>query len=172
MNKILNKRTIHLAGVLFFSLFMFACSDDGGDSPPPGVQPTLTSLWDNLFTGCGVICHSANAADGTELGPDLSTKANFYTNLVDKSVDVDYADWGLSPNKISNCNSMKLINPGDANGSTMAAALILSISDILSAPPYNCVTAYSFHDVNNQAISDNTLKNAVITWINNGAQNN
>jgi hypothetical protein len=153
---------------------MFACSDDGGDSPPPppSVQPTLTSLWDNLFTGCGVNCHTSTASDGTELGPDLSTKAKFYTNLVDKSVDVDYSAWGLSPTKISDCNSMKLISPGDANGSTMAAALILSISDILIAPPFNCVTAYSFHDVNNQAISDNVLKNALITWINNGAKDN
>jgi hypothetical protein len=174
MKKMRNNRVIHLVCVILFSAFMFACSDDGDDSPSPGptVEPTLTSLWNNLFTGCGVNCHTSTASDGTELGPDLSTKANFYNNLVNKSVDTDYPAWGLSPTKLSNCNSMNFITPNNATESTLAAALIQSISDTLSAPPFNCVTAYNLHDVNNQAISDNTLKNALITWINNGAQNN
>ena len=173
MNTTRINRITHLMWVVFFSVFIFACSGGGDDPPPPSVQPTLTSLWDNLFTGCGVNCHSSNDATyDTDLGPDLSTKANFHKNLVNKSVDIDYPAWGLSTAKLSDCNSMKFITPGDANGSTMAAALILSISDILIAPPFNCTTAYSFHDQTNQAISDNALKNALITWINNGAQDN
>ncbi len=165
MSKTRNNRIVHIAGVVFLSVFMFACSDDGGDSPPPSIQPTLTSLWDNLFTGCGVNCHTSTAADGTQFGPDLSTKTNFYTNLFNKSA-VDYPQWL----RTSDCN-VKFITPGDANESTLAAALILSVSDTL-AKAHNCVTAYNIHDVNNTAISDNALKNALITWINNGAQNN
>jgi hypothetical protein len=148
---------------------MFACSDDG-DDPPPGVQPTLTSLWNYSFFGCGINCHTSDpdsgVTDGTEDGPDMSTKDNFYVNLIGKSAS-DYQDWV----KDSNCNSVSFITPGKANESSLAAALILSISDDLAAK-YNCVTAYSEHVVNKQAISDDTLKNALITWINNGAQNN
>lgn len=166
MSQTRNNRIIHLLCIIALSIFMFACSNDGDDSPPPGVQPTLTSLWDSLFTGCGVNCHSANAADGTQNGPDLSTKANFYANLVSKSAS-DYQAWL----KASNCNSVDFITPGNANESSMAAALILSVSDTLAAAQ-NCVTAYNEHEVNNQTISDSALKNAVITWINDGAQNN
>ena len=105
--------------------------------------------------------------DGTELGPDLSTKANFYTNLVNKSAS-DYPTW----EKLSDCNSVYFITPGSANGSSLAAALIQSISDTFPMDHSCTTTAYNVHDVNNQAISDNELKNALITWINNGAQNN
>lgn len=168
MNKLPIDRVIRLVGVVFICSLMFACGDSGDDESS-SLQPTLTSLWDNLLTGCGVNCHSPNAADGSELGPDMSTKANFYANVVGKSVTADYPNWaGL---KTGDCNNINFITPGNANESTLTAALILSISDSL-ATAQSCVTAYNFHDVNNQAISDQELQNALITWINNGAQNN
>jgi hypothetical protein len=149
---------------------MFACSDDGGDSPPPpSVQPTFTSLWDNLFTGCGVNCHSPSASDFTNLGPDMSTKAGFYSNVVGKSVNVDYPLWATQ--KGGDCNDVNFITPNNADESTLAAALILSVSDTL-AGNHNCVTAYNEHVVNKQSINDTALKNALITWINDGAKDN
>lgn len=162
-----NSRTIRILVIVFFSFVMFACSDGGNDSPPPSdpntVEPTLTSLWDNLFSGCGINCHSATASDGTENGPDLSTKANFYSNLVNKSPsDIEYQAWVRN----SDCN-VNFITPGDVNQSSLAAVLIQSISD-----SFGCTTSYNIHEVNNQTISDDELKNALITWINSGAQNN
>jgi hypothetical protein len=152
---------------VFFSVFMFACSDGGDD--PPSVQPTFSSLWVNIFFGCGVNCHRPSAADFTELGPDLSSKANFYVNVVGKSVNNDYLDWAVP--KGGDCNDVNFITPNNANESTLAAALILSISDSL-AGVHNCTTTYSYHDGINQEITNNALKNALITWINNGAKNN
>lgn len=168
MNKFPIDRVIRLVCVVFFCALMYACSDSG-DGGSPSVEPTLTSLWDNLLTGCGVNCHSPNAADGSELGPDMSTKANFYANVVGKSVTNDYPNWAAL--KTGDCNNVNFIMPGNANESTLAAALILSISDSLAAAQ-SCTTAYNYHDVNSQAISDDELKNALINWINNGAQNN
>lgn len=166
------KRLTRLGLFMVVSFTLFACSDSSNTPPPNTVQPTLTSLWDNLFTGCGINCHTSTAADGTENGPDLSTKANFFTNLINKSVDNDYIAWTTElPPKGGTCNDVNFVTPGNANESTLAAALILNVSDTLAAN-HNCITAYSVHEVIKQTVSDNELKNALITWINNGAQNN
>jgi hypothetical protein len=156
------------AGIFtFFGFVIFACSSS--DDSPPGVQPTLTSLWNNLFSGCGVNCHSSNATDGTELGPYMDTKTNFRTNLVNNTVNNDYLPWATV--KDGNCDNVKFITPGNANESTLASALILSVSDTIEMV-HSCTSSYNIHDVTNQAISDNALKNALITWINDGAQDN
>jgi len=166
MSKLPINRMIRLVCGLFLCALMFACGDNSTPVTSTGVQATYSSLWDNLFTGCGVNCHTSTAVDGTELGPDMSTKANFYAQVVGKSM-TNYSSW----TKTSNCNMVSFITPGNANESSLAAALILSVSDTLAAA-HSCVTAYSSHDVISQTISDNQLKDALITWINNGAQNN
>ncbi len=132
------------------------------------VEPTYTSLWDNLFNGCGVNCHSPSASDGTEAGPDMSSKSAFYNNLVGKSVSVDYASWASV--RTGNCNSAKFIAAGNANASTVAASLIQSVSDTLSANQ-SCVTAYSVHEADKVTLSDADLISALQDWINQGAAN-
>lgn len=165
MIKLHINRVIRLIGAVFLCAFMFACGDSNNSTP--SVQPTLSSLWDNYFTSCGVNCHSQNASDGTQNGPDMSTKANFYTQVVGKSLS-DYQGW---TGRTSSCDMVSFITVGNANESSLAAAVILSVSDTLAAN-HNCTTAYSSHEAINQTISDNQLKDALITWINNGAQNN
>lgn len=156
------KRIVPIAVFIFFSFFMFACTDND-DEPEPN---TYSSLWNNSFQYCGIGCHNqTTASDGTENGPDLSSKSNFYNNLVNKSAS-DYPTW----QKGSNC-TVDFITPGNANRSSMAAALILSVSDTLTGD-LGCVTSYNQHEVLGQTISDNALKNELITWINDGAQNN
>lgn len=81
----------------------------------------------------------------------------------------DYSSWAKVKN--GDCNSVSFITPGSANDSTLAAALIQTVSDTLVGN-YGCVTAYNEHVVNQMAISDNATQNALITWINNGAKNN
>ena len=169
MNPMRNSRTIRILVIVFFSFVMFACSDGGNDSPPTNPN-SFTSLWNNSLQYCGINCHTPDSTgDFTNLGPALSTKANFYNNLIEKSVTVDYPQWAF--NKGGDCNSVYFITPGNANESTMAAALILSVSDTLGGA-HNCTTSYNGHEQLNQTISDSKLANALITWINEGAQNN
>jgi len=130
------------------------------------VEPTFTSLWDNVFSGCGVSCHSVNATDGTENGPILDTKANFYARLVNKTVSNDYPLWA---NKAGDCDNINFITPNDATQSTLAAALILSISDSLGT---TCITTYGYHDTNNSIVGDTDTAAALIKWIDDGAENN
>ena len=147
---------------------LFACGGGGGDSGGNDkVQPTLTSLWEYHFNGCGLNCHSPDAADGTENGPDLTTKENFYNNLVGKNAVDDFGSWL----KNSNCNAVDFITPGNANESSLAAAMLQNVSDQLSAA-YSCTTSYNIHVVNRVAISDQEIANALVSWINSGAQNN
>ena len=148
-----------IAGLVLLSAMVFGCGSNNK------VEPTLTSLWDNEFNTCGVNCHSPAASDGTENGPDLTTQANFYNNLVGKGAG-NYPNWL----KTSDCN-VDFITPGNADESSMVASLIQSYSDSLAAN-HNCVTAYNLHLVNHITISDLDLQNALVIWINNGAQNN
>jgi hypothetical protein len=148
---------------LLLSFLVFGCSDNNK------VEPTLTSLWDNEFNGCGVICHSPNASDGTELGPDLTTKDNFYNNLVGKNVFNDYPNW--ASRRVGNCDNVNFITPGNADQSTLTSTLIESYSVSL-ADSQMCDTTFSVHaDIGND-ISDKATQDALVEWINNGAQNN
>ncbi len=124
---------------------MFGCSNSDK------VEPTLGSLWDNTFKSCGLNCHSA---DGTvPYGPDLTTKEKFRANLLAKTVDNDYPDWITLGAKTSDCNDTPFTTASDANHSTLAASLIQSVSDSLSAEK-NCNTAYNIHEVNKVTIND------------------
>jgi len=129
------------------------------------VEPTLTSLWDNVFSGCGVSCHSVNATFGEENGPIFDSKENFYNSLVNKTASTDYPLWV----KTGDCDNINFISPNDATQSTLAAALVSSISESLGL---TCETTYGFHDRNNSVISDSDTAAALIKWIDDGAANN
>lgn len=125
-------------------------------------ESDFDKLWDSQFSGCGAVCHSSAADDGTENGPDLSSKDKFYNNLVNKTVNTDYPNWV----KTGDCNDQKFITPGDANASTLAASLVSSVSDTLTASA-QCNSSYNLHVTNNVSVSD---PNGIINWINAGAE--
>lgn len=145
-------------------LFLISCSTQEDE-----VEPTFSSLWEHRFSSCGTSCHSSNASDGTELGPDLTTKSGFYTNLVNKTVNADYPAWVAV--KTSDCNDSKFINPGDSDSSSLAASLIQSKSVTLAAAE-SCNTAFNLHAVTNDTISDLDVAKALVDWIDAGAANN
>jgi hypothetical protein len=153
---------------LLLSTLMFGCGGEGSDSQSP-VEPTYTSLWDHLFSGCGVNCHGPDSSDGTQFGPDLTSKNSFLDNTKDMNVNIDFLAWASV--KTGDCNDVNFITPGNADQSTVAASLIQSISDRLAASD-NCVTSFNLHEVNRVTITDQAVENALVTWINNGAQNN
>lgn len=136
---------------------------DGGNETK---TPTYSSLWNSTFSSCGVNCHSPTAADGTENGPDLSSKASFYANLVGKNVDNDYPAWATV--KAGNCNSINFITPGNASQSTVVTSLIESYA----INQTSCTSSFNLHAVNNTTISDKATQDALIAWINDGAKNN
>lgn len=145
-------------------LGLISCSEDAE------VEPTFSSLWENKFNSCGnVTCHSAAASNGTELGPDLSSKSNFYNNLVNKNVAADFPDWAAV--RTGSCDSVDFIEPNNANQSTVVGSLVESVSDTLAAN-FNCTTAYNLHVVEKVHITDSKLQDALIQWVNDGAQNN
>ncbi len=152
---------IRSVAALAVGLVLAGCTDSSDDG---GVKATYSSLWDSTFNSCGVICHSPAAANGTQNGPDLSSKSSFYANLVGKTVNNDYPNWVKS----GNCNDIPFIKPGDAAGSTVVASLIESYS----INQTSCVSSYNLHVVENVEITDSQIQNALVQWINDGAANN
>jgi len=131
------------------------------------VEATYSSLWDNVFSSCGVSCHSANATNGTEEGPLFTSKSTFYTQMYGQSAS-DYAGWVGSGQYTSGCDSFPFIDVGNPNNSTLAASLILSVSEgVISS---SCQTAYSVHAATGDVISGEAA-DALIAWIKAGAKN-
>ena len=148
---------------LAVGLALAGCSDSSDDS---NITPTYSSLWDSTFSSCGVNCHSPSAADGTENGPDLSSKGSFYANLIGKTVNKDYPDWAAVKN--GDCNDIPFIQPGDAAGSTVVTSLIESYS----VNQTSCTSSYNLHVVEHVEITDSEIQNALVDWITEGAANN
>ena len=153
--------------ILISGLF-FACSSDD----PETVQPTLTSLWNAHFSGCSQNCHEPTGSQST--GPDMRTKASFLAGLKGITVNSTYSTWALT--KAADCNDLELINDDagvadNAAVSTVAGAMIQSVATGIEGSNA-CNTAYSTHTSNGNAITDATTQQALIDWINNGAQDN
>jgi len=153
---------ILLAFALSPLLLVISCSKEDE------VEATFSSLWDNRFSSCGTVCHTAGDED-TENGPNLSTKSGFYSNLVNKTVNDNYPNW--INDRASDCNDAKFIAPGDSNNSSMAASLINSKSVALAAAQ-NCTTALNVHALKFVTLTDVELANAIVKWIDDGAPNN
>ncbi len=147
-------------------MFIMVLTLLGCESGDEEKTPTYTSLWNSTFSSCGVNCHSPTAADGTDNGPDLSSKSSFYSNLVGKNVDSDYPSWASY--KTGNCNNINFITPGDAAQSTVVTSLIESYS----INQTSCVSSFNLHAVNNTTITDKATQDALVAWINDGAKNN
>ena len=153
---------LRLVSVSLMATVMFGCAKKEE-------KDTYSYLWDNKFSSCGLACHNSGASDGSQNGPDLSSKDKFYTNLVNRSISVNYSSW---TGRTGNCNAVKFIKPSDANNSTLAGSLISSVSDVLKANNSGCDTAFSFHEANHVTIKDSELAQGLTDWINKGAQNN
>ncbi len=158
-------RGVTLVGVLgLASVVLVGCS--GGDSTTSKPEPTLSSLWNAKFSSCGLNCHSPDASDGTENGPDLRSKDSFYTQLVGKNVNRDFPLWATV--KSGNCNDIDFIAPGNPRGSTLVTSLVQSYS----INQTTCTSSYNLHEVNRVTISNQDLIDALVTWINAGAPDN
>ncbi len=131
------------------------------------VEPTLTSLWENGLNSCYLNCHSPTGDGHLELGPDLSTKQKFYTNLVNKTAAVDYPVWTTW--RTGSCNDVRFISPGSAANSTLVGSLNQQYADNIAAS--GCVMTYSIHSNLKVAVSQEVF-DALVTWINDGAKNN
>ncbi len=114
--------------------------------------------WENGLKGCALNCHSpgGTASDG----PDMSTQNKFYDNVIEKTVANNYPDWI----KTSDCDTLPLIKPGDAAGSSVVTSLVQSVSDAQT-----CSTAFSFHVGNNVTNTENNWSD-LVKWINDGAK--
>jgi len=156
---IVSSQLLFSIGIMLILLFTGCAKDE------EKVEPTFSSLWDNVFFGCGS-CHSGSDTEGLQNGPDLSSKAGFYTNLLGKNATDDYPFWVLA----SGCYSFPLIEAGNPNNSIVAAALIKSVSlNLINTG--GCDTAYSVHETNGSAITNSDTAAALIKWIEDGAKN-
>lgn len=125
----------------------------------------LNHAWETGMNTCGTGCHNTAATDGTENGPDLSTKDKFYTNLVNRSVAVNYSSWISA--RSGNCNSIKFIVPGSPDEGTLLQSFNAYSADYLLASKgcYSSYTAHGAKDINPSPESYNSL----YFWIKNGA---
>lgn len=158
-------KVLRLAMVAVPVLVFLGCGDtepETSETPVEGVK--LSSFWTEL-EGC-TLCHSPSgeAADG----PDLSTPELFVNNLVGKAVS-DYPNWFVT----SDCsNAHPFITAGDANASTLMAALVQEHSEAMKAEN-GCVSSFNYHEVSQASITrGSTLYNNLVEWINAGAVNN
>ena len=156
---------------LIFGVFLlWGCSDKKSDDKvvvTDKVEATYSSLWDNAFSDCSVACHSPSATNGTEDGPDLSSKTLFYANTIGKTIAVDYLAWI----RTGNCDTVSLISTGDANQSLVLGSLVQSVSDSISAT-FMCTSAFNLHEVEKVTLSDQATIDALTQWINDGALDN
>jgi len=146
-------------GLIISVMLLWGCSETDD-------KTTYTEMWDSLFNTCSTGCHSPAATNGTEDGPDFSTKDAFYANTINKTVDTDYQNWV----RTGDCNDVSLIKPNSANESLIVGSLALSVADSISAA-FNCTNAYNVH-IQEQVSADQATIDALIEWINDGAQNN
>jgi len=150
-------------GLVFSVILLWGCNESSDDE-------RYSNLWDKEFSSCGVSCHLPSATDGTENGPDLSTKALFYANTVNKTVATDYSSWI----RTGDCDSVKLIDPGSANDSLVVGSLVLSVADAISSNFQNsngqsCTNAFGVHETLSVTLSDQQTIDDLIVWINDGA---
>ncbi len=160
-----------LAGIVTVSLLIGGCDDNATNGNQP--QPTLTSLWEAKFSGCALSCHEPDGV--VPFGPDLSTKAQFRDNTVDKSIAVDYPNWLISNggNYGGDCANIPFIKPGDPSASTVLASLVQTYADELITSGACTTTSYNTHLVNQVAIIDDPdLEQAIVDWIAAGAPDN
>jgi cytochrome c5 len=123
-------------------------------------EATYASLWANVFSGrCGS-CHGV-AATGTAGGPDMRSKAAFYANLVDKTVN-DYADWEQAQITLGSCLTTPLIKAGKSSESLVVAVLDAA------AVPLDCTVKPHKDPPLSVCISNGSLAN-LKKWIDNGA---
>jgi len=154
-------------GLVFSVILLWGCNESSDDK----IEATYSSLWDNVFNSCAVGCHLPTATNGTEDGPDLSTKTLFYANTVNKTIGTDYPSWI----RTGDCDSVNLIKqPGSTNESLIAGSLIQSVADSISANFQNsngqsCTNAFGVHETLNVTLSDQSTINALSAWINDGA---
>ena len=150
-----HKILVLICSVLLFTTVLWGCSELTDDK--------FSSLWDKSFSSCALNCHSPGGT--ADEGPDLSSKDQFHSNLINKTAN-DYPDWTRG----SDCDDIKFINPGNANTSTVAASLIQSLSDSLIASGSCTATSYNIHLTNSATITDASLQTEITEWINGGAK--
>jgi len=151
-------------GLIISVMLLWGCSETDD-------KTTYTEMWDSLFNTCSTGCHSLSATNGTEQGPDFSSKELFYTNTINKTVATDYQNWVDIGGRTGDCDSVNLITPGNANESLVVGSLVQTVSDRIAADN-NCTTTYSLHEPLFVTITDQATIDALIEWINDGAQNN
>jgi len=143
-------------GLVFNVILLWGCAETD--------DKRYSNLWDKEFSSCSVSCHSPSATNGTEDGPDLSTKSSFYANTVNKTIGTDYPNWIRN----GDCDSVKLIDPSSANTSLVVSSLVQSVADTISAD-FSCTSAFNVHETLNVTLSDQQTIDDLIAWINDGA---
>lgn len=141
--------------VLLILAFFAGCSDDDDDKGSTAQPGSLEKLWSNpVIQGCGT-CHGPNDQKD---GPDLTTKANFYANLVGKSRD-NYPNWFTTATP---CTGTYVV-PFSVKDS--------SVLSVISTQNGTTCSAYNYHTTQGGVITGAVL-NDFILWIESGAPAN
>ncbi|MBF0471524.1 MAG: hypothetical protein HQL48_09120 [Gammaproteobacteria bacterium] len=133
-----------------------------GEAP---LAPTFAALWERTLSGCGLNCHSPEAADGSEHGPDLSQRDGFLQQLRQKRVADDYPLW--RDLRSGDCNQLPLLLPGDPLRSTLVGSLIEEYAAQIGQQQ-QCHTAYNFH-ATVYATLERGEAAALVSWVARGA---
>ncbi|MDX1810806.1 MAG: hypothetical protein R3240_02590, partial [Gammaproteobacteria bacterium] len=164
----MNRKFYHLLALLFSLMplaLLISCSQEDTK-----IEATLSSLWDNKFSTCGVGCHNG-VEEITKNGPLFTSKSAFLSSMKDKTVANSYPAWTNELARTATCDSFPLIDTGNASNSILTATMIKSYSDSISSSG-SCDTAYAYHNTKNQTITDSDIEKALVDWINAGAQDN
>lgn len=118
---------------------------------------SYTTLYDSVFKYCAD-CHSPDGAE--DIGIDFSQMQASYDAMYNKSA----SESGVTAP--SDCQSLKLINPGQAQKSVVAGGIVASYSGNFDDD--SCVPSLSIHESEN-ALPSTSLQESVVNWINAGA---
>lgn len=160
MNKFVGTLATIFFGILILlsSLLYQGCGNKS--STDNAVSATYSSLYSNVFSQSCVQCHQpGGSAEGNGAEVDFSSQSRGYSSLTTGTVK------GVEAG--SNCSGINIVSEGSATTSYMVGLLVSSENGRVYGS--NC-TAIRTHIEANYLSSE--AANALIQWVNEGAQNN
>lgn len=145
---------------LAIAQLLSSCSTEETVDNVTSTTPTYTTLYDSVFKYCAD-CHSPDGAE--DIGIDFSQMQASYDAMYNKTPSEAGA---TAPTA---CQSVKLINPGQAQQSILAGTIVASYSG--NFDDASCVPSLSIHETEN-ALPSTSLQESVVNWINAGASYN
>jgi hypothetical protein len=167
------QRTLRLAGIVCLTLILARCGDNSKRS---AIEPadsrldsgTFSSIYQNTIQSECIQCHQPGQSSGVQAGTslDFTSQSQAYATLTSGATSLV-----SSIDESGSCQGAAIIVAGNPAQSYFAATLFPDWAQRYSNPGFPNCSPYS-HEVHQNLNLSSDEENSIITWIQNGAQNN